>query len=766
MNLKNIIEKKYSAFDILPGSGLAEKAAALMLERSHFQESKFTAVFDSFRQKVNSYDTTGAKVVVFGGGTGLSTIIGGDSKQASWKENPFTGLKQVFSQLHSIVCITDDGGSTGELLKELPLIALGDLRHVLLSAIHKNILIKRYQVDVESVQAIAVNLHQLFNYRFITHPQSATQLRSDTDVDFTSFPEELSIYISDLIERLFADKRLASTLLKPQCLGNLLLASAIYGQIDQSLDKTHLIASYQVVRTATIKGLKEIGYYIGVQNDSLWPCTTTPSQLQILYNNGVLVTSECKSYHARRGYPVDRVFTEFSRKPFLPSEIVGLVSEADIIIFAPGSLYTSIIPIMQVPGIVEAIRSNKKAIKLLVSNIWVQKGETDTSRNSPERKFYVSDLIQAYHRNIPGGIEKLFSHVLSLDMRNVPGSILQRYALEDKEPIYLDRTEVEKMGLRSISAKIFSEELLYKRGVIQHDPDALSIAVKTIWFLKETKLLKEGCTIKLGTAPAIVSQHTFKDKIIPCLRYEKICSLFNYISTEIISEESSLPLKMEESQRRWLIDRLVELVWLHPDILFDHLKYFRGITLVTPKCWNRSQQWDNVFSFYDPIDRKIKIRQDQAVNINRFEVVFLIALGQSLLGDYAFNKEVVDITSSDEVVGKMYRLTLRESQQIDSFLNVEELGQYLGLCKMQPFQAIRNSYSRVVNFHEGFTPPGLFFGLFYAWYLDNRFAPNIDYKMSIIRHDISDLIPEQIRIRSIREKTIDFFREKVFRQIT
>jgi len=73
-------------------------------------------------------------------------------------------------------------------------------------------------------------------------------------------------------------------------------------------------------------------------------------------------------------------------------------------------------------------------------------------------------------------------------------------------------------------------------------------------------------------------------------------------------------------------------------------------------------------------------------------------------------------------------------------------------------------YTRVVNGEEGFTPPGLHFGMFYAWYLDNRFAPNIDYKMSIMKNEISYLIPEQVRIVGRREQMIRFFRENVFRR--
>ena len=223
-------------------------------------------------------------------------------------------------------------------------------------------------------------------------------------------------------------------------------------------------------------------------------------------------------------------------------------------------------------------------------------------------------------------------------------------------------------------------------------------------------------------------------------------------------------VKMTEMERNVLLDRVVEIIWLHPDIPLEHLQYIRGITLVEPESWKRCQEWDNIYSFYDPHDQRIKIRQDQAENINRFEMVFLVALGQSLLGNYVQEKQMVDLLSGDDVVGRVFRLQVREHEQLISFLEPDDVDTYLQLSRMHRSRQEKRLYTRVVNPGEGFTPPGLFFGLFYAWYLDNRFAPNIEYKMSIMRSAISDLIPEQVRIVDRRQETIRFFRERIFRQ--
>jgi uncharacterized cofD-like protein len=763
--LRFLTSQGFSVLDVLPENSLAEKITSIILDRAPGAFSPtISSLFQELKQRLESFDSNAAKVVVFGGGTGLSNIIGGDSRRIGWGRNPFTGLKQVFPQVNSVVCVTDDGGSTGELRKDLPLVALGDLRHVLISSIRRENLIRGYSIEAGAAERCAAALHAIFNYRFISCPVSAAQLLQDTNAQLVDLPEPLHQYLKSLTSLLYTDQRLSPTLHRPQCLGNLLLACAIYRQLDASLTATQLLTAHQVVRTATVRGLAELSAALGVRQNSVLPCTTTLSHLQMLYANGVLVTSEYKSGKAQRGYPVDRVLVEFSRRPFLHPEVVQLVQQADIILFAPGSLYTSIIPILQVPGLSEAIRRNQAALKVLIANIWVQKGETDATRDAPGRKFYVSDLIRAYHCNIPGGVYDLFSHVVSLDMSDIPGSVLQRYALEGKEPIYIDRNRVRSLGFALVEAKIFSEEQLLQRGVIQHDPDSLARAIKGLWALQQAGFLDQPDRKEKLPHADFTSFTEYPQKLAPCQRYEKIRSQLNYLSTEQISNGSLAVVKMTDMERKWLLDRMVEIIWLHPDIPLEHLQFISGITLVEQESWKRCQEWDNIFSFYDPHDQRIKIRQDQAENINRFEMIFLVALGQSLLGNYAEEKRMTDLYAGADLCGRVFRLQVQPKEQLVSFLETEDVDTYLQLARMHRSQHEERLYTRVVNPAEGFTPPGLLFGLIYAWYLDNRFAANIEYKMSIMRDDISDLIPEQVRIVERRRQTITFFRDRIFKQ--
>jgi len=79
-----------------------------------------------------------------------------------------------------------------------------------------------------------------------------------------------------------------------------------------------------------------------------------------------------------------------------------------------------------------AIRANRRALKVLGANSWVQEGETDISPKNQRRGFLVSELIEAYDRNIPHGIEGMFNVVLSANLDPIPVSILRNYTLEGK----------------------------------------------------------------------------------------------------------------------------------------------------------------------------------------------------------------------------------------------------------------------------------------------------------------------------------------------
>jgi uncharacterized cofD-like protein len=79
----------------------------------------------------------GARIVVIGGGTGLSTML--------------RGLKEYTSNITAIVTVTDDGGSSGRLQREFNMLPPGDIRNCLVAL-----------ADAEPL------MQELFQYRFRT----------------------------------------------------------------------------------------------------------------------------------------------------------------------------------------------------------------------------------------------------------------------------------------------------------------------------------------------------------------------------------------------------------------------------------------------------------------------------------------------------------------------------------------------------------------------------------------------------------------------
>jgi len=72
---------------------------------------------------------------------------------------------------------------------------------------------------------------------------------------------------------------------------------------------------------------------------------------------------------------VRRVWLEPSNPPAFPNVIQAILA-ADLIVIGPGSLYTSILPNLLVPDLVEAVRASR-AFKLFICNVATQPGETD-----------------------------------------------------------------------------------------------------------------------------------------------------------------------------------------------------------------------------------------------------------------------------------------------------------------------------------------------------------------------------------------------------
>jgi uncharacterized cofD-like protein len=87
----------------------------------------------------------GLRVVAIGGGTGLSTLL----KGLKWYVNPSAELpsaksgKPEISDLCAVVTVSDDGGSSGRLRKELNMLPPGDIRNCIVALSEDEALLSR-----------------------------------------------------------------------------------------------------------------------------------------------------------------------------------------------------------------------------------------------------------------------------------------------------------------------------------------------------------------------------------------------------------------------------------------------------------------------------------------------------------------------------------------------------------------------------------------------------------------------------------------------
>lgn len=696
----------------------------------------------SLAREVDASSCRTTRVVTFGGGTGLSTVLGGNSQLEDWPQNPFVGLKQEFPLLDVVVCMTDDGGSTGLLLQQLPMIGIGDFRKVLLSLILRENLQKTYGTDDLLTQQVIRLIHLIFNHRF---PKGSRDFRCVINPLLLApqhlrrcCPESLAGLLSSLGRYVSPGGDGPIIVPGGHCLGNLILTAAIFRSAGG-------MGNHPPGLDAISTGIEIISRAIGVTPGCLHPATPTPGQLVLRYSNGVAVRGQRKSAITRRLLPIDRVSVECCEIPRVSEAVCNAIREADLILFAPGSLYTSIMPILQVHPIVEAIQENRKALKILGANFWVQEGETDISRRRWNRGLHVSEVVEAYDHNVEGGSAGLFDIVLSANMEHIPGNVIRNYALEGKGPIYLDRSRVESLGVLPVEATVYSPERMKAAGVIHHDPQRFASAVRALLIAHQRFNLKRE-PLSLRTFPAQSIDHTYPGVPPLCSYYKEMGSL----------------LAGKRFSPRSLRNTMHEMIWENRDIRPEHLKFFRGARIIPAVKWTRNKEWDNILGYYDPEDGTLKVHEYVAKDPEKIRANLLTALGESLLGRYLESRRWVNQEAGTHWGARRYEIRLRPVQDRGCFLNDEELRTYLRLARMMQSPHDTGTFGMTLNDREGFLPPGLLFGLLYTWYLNNAYGEIMEYEMSLLRRSPKRLIPYQLEEHTRKQALVEFFRRVVF----
>lgn len=147
------------------------------------------------------------------------------------------------------------------------------------------------------------------------------------------------------------------------------------------------------------------------------------------------------------------------------------IREADLIVLGPGSLYTSIIPNLLVPGIADAIRQSR-ALKVYVCNIMTQPGETDG--------YAVSDHVKALVDHAGYGL----IDICLVNATPVPEQILRRYQEQGAGPVGVDPKEAQRLGVAVVQADLLETE----NGLVRHNSKQVARQVMHLTLTRRSHL--------------------------------------------------------------------------------------------------------------------------------------------------------------------------------------------------------------------------------------------------------------------------------------
>jgi uncharacterized cofD-like protein len=173
-----------------------------------------------------------------------------------------------------------------------------------------------------------------------------------------------------------------------------------------------------------------------------------------------------ESQIAKAARPIERVFLEPDKVPGYPGAIKAIL-DADIIAAGPGSLFTSVLPNLLVPGITSALRASP-AVKVYISNIATEEGETD--------HFSLDDHLRAIEEHVGQG---LFAYVLANDNLKV------QFPHHMKVEVVAPESELGE------TYQLLAEDLADLETPWQHDPQKLASSLMSLYWSVRAKTAAE-----------------------------------------------------------------------------------------------------------------------------------------------------------------------------------------------------------------------------------------------------------------------------------
>lgn len=244
-----------------------------------------------------------------------------------------------------------------------------------------------------------------------------------------------------IMEKLL-NYRFSEGALRGQNFGNLFLA-ALYG-ISGSFDEA----------------IQRMSDVLAVGGRVL-PVSQAPTHLEAVFENGARVTGESSISNFKKSQKCRiREVRLIPEHPCAHIHVIEAITEADLIVLGPGSLYTSVIPNLLVDGIADALRASQ-ALRVYVCNIMTQEGETEG--------YTCFDHVREIMNHAGGPV----FDICLCNNSPVPEDCIPRYAEENAEPAVIDRRLFAAAGIELRERPI----LLMQNNQVRHHPLRLACAL-------------------------------------------------------------------------------------------------------------------------------------------------------------------------------------------------------------------------------------------------------------------------------------------------
>ena len=199
------------------------------------------------------------------------------------------------------------------------------------------------------------------------------------------------------------------------------------------------------------------------------PATLTDLNLVGHTEKGIEINGETNIDNRKRRAdfdPKDRIVRiRFTNHADSNPRVLEAIKKADKIVFAPGDLYTSVLPHLLIDGVAEAIQKSSAKV-YFVLNLIQKEGETDY--------FKASDFVNAFNFYIgdPKRMDFLIANSKKFDK-----DVVEVYEGEMKKEVKVDEKTCRKISPKLKIIKRNLGEYLIKDHLLRHNPLRLAAAI-------------------------------------------------------------------------------------------------------------------------------------------------------------------------------------------------------------------------------------------------------------------------------------------------